>query len=160
MKLTSKEVALAVALAFMGLVFSTRTFLIWLNTLNAFEGIVVYYAVLYVALFVLGKLDLVVFGVKIKDPLQTFGLAIITFAFFITVNWTNPYVQYATTGSFQGASNVFTNNSEDGVTWAFWSWLLPYADIMLLRILAFVVTPFVLALIGGLFVSKKVKLGR
>jgi hypothetical protein len=76
----------------------------------------------------------------------------------MTINWENPYVQIVTTGSFEGASPVFYQ-SEDGVAWWAWSQLLPTANVETLRLLAFVFTPFILCLIGGLLVSEKIKLG-
>jgi hypothetical protein len=105
-------------------------------------------------------MDLVVFGLKIDDPVETFGLLIITFAFFITVDWTSPYVQYVTTRSFQGASNVFVNNSEDRMTWYLWRLLIPQvpANLLILRLLTFIVTPLILTILGGLLVSGKVRI--
>lgn len=119
-----KEITLAIALAVMGFLFTTHEMILFLNALNAIEGLAVYYVILYATLLVLSRMDLVIFGFKIKNVTQTIGLTIITFAFFITVNWTSPYVQYVSTGSLQGASNIFYQ-SEDGMTWYVWSTLLP-----------------------------------
>jgi hypothetical protein len=158
MKLTEKELALALALAVVGYAFSSRTWLLYLSGINPLQGLIIYYVILYGCLYVLSRMDLVVFGFKIKDPLQTLGLMLITFAFFICVNWESPYVQLVTTGSLDGASPVFYQ-AEDGALWYAWSQALPQADIETLRILTFAVTPFVLTLVGGLLVSERVRLG-
>jgi RsiW-degrading membrane proteinase PrsW (M82 family) len=86
MKLTEREAALAAAIGFMGFAFTTRTWLLWLNELNPIQGIIVYYVILYCALYLLSRLKLVVFGITIDEPIQTIGLLMVTFAFFSTGN--------------------------------------------------------------------------
>jgi hypothetical protein len=142
----------------MGFLFTTHEMILFLNGLNSIEGLAVYYAILYAILLVLSRMDLVIFGFKIKNITQTIGLTIITFAFFITVNWTSPYIQYVTTGSVQGASNIFYQ-SEDGTMWYLWSLLLPSVGVEVIRILTYVVSPFLLALLGGLLVSGRIRMG-
>jgi hypothetical protein len=160
MELTEKEVLLAVALAFFGFALSSRQWLLFLDGLNPFQGLIVYYLILYVSLYILSRLDLVVFGIKIKEPLQTLGLLMFTFAFFICVDWESPYVQLATRGSIETIGNItpVLFQSEDGATWFLWQQAFPWLDIETLRILTHVLTPLILALIGGLLVSEKVKL--
>jgi len=157
MQLTEKEVALAVALAVLGFVFSSRQWLLFLDGLNPFQGLIVYYLILYVCLYVLSRLDLVVFGFKIKEPLQTFGLLLITFAFFVCVDWESPYVQFVTGRSVENVSPVLFQ-AEDGAVWFLWQNAVPWANVETLRLLTYVATPLILALIGGLLVSEKVKL--
>jgi hypothetical protein len=157
LKLAKRELVLALCFALLGLIFYTRTFLNAINLLNPVEGLVIYYIVIWGSLFILSKFDLVIFGVKIKSFQQTFGVLLITFAFFIVVDWSSAYVQWATTGSFNGASGVLFQD-EDGAVWALFSWLIPpvsNAAIWIDRILAFSVTPAILAIIGGLLTSKK-----
>lgn len=157
MKLTPREFVLALALALMGFAFSSRSMLTYLNGLSPLEGLIVYYVILYACLYVLSRLDLVVFGFKIKDPLQTLGLLLITFAFFITVDWESPYVQIVTTGSVGNVSPVLFQ-AEDGAAWFLWQQAYPSADFEILRLLTYVLTPFILAVVGGLLVSGKVKM--
>jgi len=158
LKLTLKEISLAIALAALGFLFTMREMILFLNGLSPIEGLAVYYVIVYLALFILSRMDLVIFGFKIKNVTQTIGLTIITFAFFITVNWTSPYIQYVTTGSVQGASNIFYE-SEDGAMWYLWSLLLPTVGAEVIRILTYVVSPFLLALLGGLLVSGRIRMG-
>jgi len=156
-KITSKEFQLAVAIALMGFVLTSRQWILWLNGLTIVGGFLVYYALLYGALYVLEQMGLVIFGFKIKDPKQTIGLLLISFAFFAIVNWENPYIQYVTMGNFSGASGVFYM-TEDGLLWQFTTQLLPSADVELHRIFAFVIMPFLIALLGVTLVSKKIQL--
>jgi hypothetical protein len=151
---TNRELTLAVAFAVMGFAFSTRTWLLFLNGLNPLNGLIVYYIVLYASLYGLSRLGLVLFGVKIDKPLQTLGLLCITFAFFITVDWTSQYGANVT--GHPNISNIFLQD-EDGMAW--WAWSLIIPNLELCRIMTFVVTPFLLALAGGALVSKKVRLG-
>ena len=158
LKLTLKEISLAIALAAVGFLFTMREMILFLNDLTPLLGLLVYYGIVYSALFILSRMDLVIFGFKIKNVAQTVGLTIITFAFFITVNWTSPYIQYVTMGSVQGASNIFYQ-SEDGAMWYLWSLLLPTVGEEIVRILTYVVSPFLLALLGGLLVSGRIRMG-
>jgi hypothetical protein len=155
-RLNAREVTLAIALAVMGFFFTMREFVLFLNTLNPLEGLLVYYLILYVAIFALSRLDLVIFGLKIKSVLQTIGVTLVTFAFFITVDWTSPYIQYVSTGHLTGASNIFYQ-CEDGVMWYLWSFLFP-GNVEVLRICTYVVSPFLLSLLGGMLISRRVSL--
>ena len=151
--ITSKEFLLAVSLAVMGLVFSMREWILYLNSLNPIQGLLIYYIILYSSLIVLSKMGLVVFNIKIKNPIQTFGLLLITFAFFIIVDWESPYVQLITKGNIEQASNVFYE-SEDGAIWFFWTNVVGVKDVETARWLTFVITPFILVLVGAFLVSK------
>lgn len=156
MELTLREVWLALAFALMGFALTCRSLLLFLDGLNPLQGLVVYYLILYVSLYVLSRLDLVVFGFKIKDPLQTLGLLLITFAFFICVDWESPYVQLVTGRNVENISPVLFQ-AEDGAIWFLWQNAFPGAGVETLRLLTYVVTPLILALVGGLLVSEKVK---
>ena len=158
MELTSKEFALAVVLAFMGFAFSTRQWLLFLSGLSPLEGLIIYYIILYASLYVLSRLDLVVLGIKIKEPLQTFGLLLITFAFFIVADFESAWTQFVTTGTWGGMSNVYIQ-SEDGALFWIFQQLLPMGSPELWRLLTYCISPFLIALIGGLLASEKIKLG-
>ena len=157
MEITRRELTLALAIAAMGFIFSAREWVFFLNTLTPFSGFLVYYAILYVSLYILGKMDLVVFGFKIDDPLETLGLLLIGFAFFATINSQSGYIQIITGGSVANISPIFLQ-SEDGVLWWLWYNVIGVTDLQLCRYLAFSVSTFVIALLGLALVSKKVSL--
>lgn len=155
-KITAREWSLAIIFAVVGIFVSSRWVILALDGLSPLLGFLVYYAIVILCLFCLSKLGLTVFDIKIEKFGQIIGSSLIIFSFFILFNWTSPYVQYVTTGSLEGASNVFYQ-CEDGVTWYLWSFLFDNVDA--LRIFTYVITPFLLTLLGGLLIEKKVKLG-
>ena len=150
--ITTKEFYLALAFSFIGFLLTTRLFLNLLEGLNVFLGFLVYYVIIFLTIFVLSKLDLVIFGFKIENMAQKMGLLLITFSFFILVNWTNPYVNIVTHDTAENVSNIYFM-SEDGITWAFWD--LMFNNSQVIRVLTFIVTPFFLTLLGGLLVTEK-----
>lgn len=152
LSLTWREFALAFALSILGFLLSTRFWLKFLDSQSVLLNFVIYYIILYGVLFILSKLGLVIFGFRIKNVLQTFGLLLITFSFFIVVDWESPYVNIITHGSAENVSVVYFG-SEDGVAWNFWEWI-GVQSVMLNRWLTYIITPFLLSLLGGYFVSR------
>jgi len=157
MRLSTREIWLALAFALMGFAFSTREWLFFLDGLNPLQGLIVYYVIIFTCIFILSRLDLVVLGFRIHGLAQTVGLTLITFAFFICVDWESPYVQFATGHPVADVSNILFQ-AEDGAVWYAWSQILPMAGPDVLRVLTYVFTPMLLALIGGFLVSEKVSL--
>jgi hypothetical protein len=149
-EITKEELALVIVITFMGFAFSLRQFVLFLDTLNPFTGLIVYYVILYFSLYALSKLGLVIWKIRIKSPLQVLGALLITMAFFITVDWESPWVQYVTNRTTD-VSNVLYQ-SEDGAFWYLWSFLTNNFEV--LRILTYVVTPFILTLVGVILVKR------
>jgi hypothetical protein len=157
-RLTRRELALAIIVAFSGWWLNSPEFILWLNQLNSLEGLLAYYVIWYSFLFFLSTLGLVVLGVKVKSLSQVLGVMLIIASISVITSWSNPYVQIVTKGeqSVNEASNVFYQ-SEDGVGWFLFYTILGIKDITLCRFLTFVVYPFILATIGGLLVSGKIR---
>lgn len=153
-KVSRNEWFLVGFMAVAGLVFTSRQWLLYLNVLNSWQGFLVYYGILFLAGFVLSKFGLSIVNIPVKSCLQLLGIVMITFSFFLIFNWENPYVQFVTTDHFEGASPVFFQ-TEDGITWWFWTDVLDVQDIPMARVLSFVVTPAVLTLLGSLFVARQ-----
>ncbi len=157
LKITAREWTLAVIFGAIGFIISMRSVLLFMGGLNPVLGFLIYYGIITIFLLVLSKLGLVIFDIKIKSFLQIIGTTLILFSFFILFNWENQYVQYVTTGSLDGASQMFYQ-SEDGVTWYLWSLLFGVGNLPLLRILTFIITPAFLSALGGLLIGEKVKI--
>jgi len=159
-KITRAEFLLATIFALMGLIFSHKFFLIWLNTLNPIAGLLFYYLVLFLTITLLSHFGLVISGIKIKKPLQFFGTLLIIFSFFIIVNWESPFINYQVYGSLPDSSQFsqILFQSEDGATFYFWSTIIGVSTD-LAGILTYVITPFILTLIGAFFVIEKPRLG-
>jgi hypothetical protein len=151
LEITREELALVLVITVMGFVFSMRPWILFLDSLNPFTGLIVYYIILYITLYVLSKMGLVIWKIRIKTPLQVLGCLLITMAFFITVDWESPWIQYVTGRASADVSNVLYQ-SEDGAFWYLWSFLTNNFEV--LRILTYVITPFVLTLIGVILVRK------
>jgi hypothetical protein len=154
-KITSKEIFLALVIASMGFLFSSREWILQLNALNPVQGLLVYYAILYISLYFLSKAGLIIYDLKIENAVQVFGLLLITFAFFITVDWESQWVQYVTKQNVEQASTVFYE-SEDGAIMYLWSQVYPMKpeNMENLRLLTYVLTPFLLTLVGVFLVTK------
>ncbi|MEM5866304.1 MAG: hypothetical protein QXG39_00090 [Candidatus Aenigmatarchaeota archaeon] len=156
-KITTEELILAFIFFILAFFFTSREWLLFLNRLDPLSGWLIYEIIVVVTIFCLAYAGLVVARIEIKSPLQILGSFMIVSAFFMIFNWENPYVQYVTTGGFQGASNVFYQ-TEDGVSWWIWSnFILKGQDPEVIRIFAFPVTVFILVFVG-VFLVREVEL--
>jgi len=157
-KISKREWYLAIAFGILGFVLSSRQSILYLNTLDPISGLVVYYALMTGALFVLSKAGLIVANIRITGSQQVLGTLLIIFAFFILVNFESAYTQYVTEGKLTGASRVFFE-SEDGATFYFWHDVMKVVDIEQSRVLTYIITPFILVIIGSTLATKKVIFG-
>jgi len=160
MKLTSREFMLAVSFAVIAFLVSMKEFLLFLNGLTPIQGFLVYYGIVIITLTILSYFGLVIFNIKIQKFTQVVGATLIVFVFFLIFNWTNPLIQAQTLGAdkINDCSNVFTNNSEDGLVFYFWNTIVGITDLNTLRLLVYPFTAFIISLIGGFLVENKVKL--
>lgn len=155
MRITKEEWMLAGSFALLGAIFSMRGFIEFLNTLNPVTGLLFYYGIITVTLFILSYFGLAIFNIKVEKPLQILGATLIIFAFFTIFNFENPYVQIIFNGDSSNVAPAFYG-SEDGALWYAWSNVTNNTDT--LRILTFIVSPFLLALLGGLLLERRVNL--
>jgi hypothetical protein len=65
-KLVNRDVKLALLIGIIGYLFSSRTWLLFMNKLNPLEGTIVYYVIIYAGLYGLAKLGLSMFGFRIS----------------------------------------------------------------------------------------------
>jgi len=149
-----------IAFAVIGLVFSSRQFILTLNRLNPVQGLLVYYTYLFLALEFLRWLGLVIGGVKMTSITQTLGELMIVFAFFIIVDFESEWVAHVV-GESEGKKKdypVVYTQSEDGSVYYLWkTFVTDNPD--LLRIFTFVLTPAVL--VGfGLYLTGNGKIRR
>ena len=135
---------------------SEKFFIHFLDRLSPPVGLLIYYVAVFACLFALAKTGFTVGKIKINDWVQVIGMTVIVFSFMIIFCWSNPYIQQMTRGNLDGASTIFYQ-TEDGAVWWLWYDLIGIHHLFIARILTFVITPFILTLIGTLLV-KKVKL--
>lgn len=155
LKLSSREIALALVLATIGFAFSSREWILWMAKNSPLVGFAVYEAILLAMLFVLSKMGLVLFSIRIRNPLQVVGLWLITMAVLVPICWESPYINIVANGSAEGVSAIFFQ-SEDGMLWYLWGGLTQATEV--LRWLTYVVSPFLLAIFGGLLVEQKIRM--
>lgn len=153
-----KQVLLKTAAAFavIGYLFSSRKFILFLNSLNPFQGLLFYYLQLFVTLEVLQYFGLVIGGVRMQTLAQTIGELLMIFAFFILVDQESAWVAHVV-GEPEGKDKdypVVYTQAEDGAVYYLWStYVTKNPDTA--RILTFVVTPVVLVVTGLLLTGGK-----
>lgn len=128
-----------------------------LNTLNPFEGLLVYYTILFIGITILTKSGLTYHNVKLDKPIQTLGILMIIFAIFIWFDWTSAWVSYNTTGSISHVPNIY-QGSEDGATYYLWSQITgttTQVQLQLASYLTYILTPIVLIFIGRKLINNK-----
>lgn len=139
----------AAAFAILGYLFSARKFILFLNQLNPFQGLLFYYLQLFVTLEVLQFFGLVIGGVKMTSLTQTIGELLMVFAFFILVDQESAWVAYVI-GEDEGKKKdypVVYTQAEDGAVYYLWNTYVT-SNPETVRFLTFVVTPVVLVSLG------------
>ena len=151
-KITGKERAFVGVMTLLAIIFTNKWWLLFLNQVNPVVGFLIYYVIVYAALILMSMLGLIVFGVKIKKPLQIIGSSLVLFAFFLIFNWSSAYV------GLVHADNVYFNNSEDGALFFIFSLLIhPTSDLNLwiLWFITFPLSVFLISLLAVLLIHNK-----
>lgn len=150
--ITWNEWLFVLIMTILAIIFTNEFFLRFLASLNSFLGFAIYYIIVYSCLIIMSYFGLVIFGVKIKHPLQVFGTGLILFSFFLIFDWSSNYLNIV------NASKALINNSEDAISWDFWALIInPTLSTFrrwLTWALAFPITVFFITLIG-VFLSKR-----
>lgn len=149
---------LAFLFSILGFVFSSRKWILFLDSLSPSQGLIIYYTIIYTSVYLLSLTGLVIGHSKITNYTHTLGIVMILFSFFIIFNWESEYINLVTKSGFDTnkISKVYLQ-SEDGATFDFYYTLTKNQKLS--RILTFIVTPFVLTFIGSMLITNKVKLG-
>jgi len=162
------------AFALMGYLFSSRPIILFMNTLNPLQGLVVYYVIIFVTLEILQLFGLIIGGVRMASLRQTLGEVLIIFAFFVIVDWESGWVQdvvaedrtrrgvpahtSADTSTTLGnqaleCPNVYLQAEDGAVYYLMNTYVSSNKEVA--RLLSFVVVPAVLAL-AGLYLTRGV----
>lgn len=153
-KITKNEIMFVLIVGLLGLIFTSRQWILKLNSYTPFVNFIIYYAIIFIVLFALTKMKIIIHNFTIDKPIQTFGMLLILFSFFAIFNWENGYVAQVTDTQ---VSPVFLG-SEDGVLYYAWTEKLGVTDPDTARIYAFVISPMILTLLGVYLLSKPIKL--
>lgn len=154
----SDAVKLASTFGFLGFVFSSRWWIEKIDKLSSLNGLLIYYFIIYISIYVLGHFGLIIGHSKITNYTHTLGVVMILFAFFIIFDWESEYINIVARGEFDNSkvSKIYLQ-SEDGATFDFFYRLTN--NVELSRILTFVITPIFLTFIGSMLIERKIKLG-
>lgn len=150
--ITIKELFLALAIAAIGFVYSSANIIIELNKLDPIKGLLASYIVIYSIFYLLSRYDLVIWKFHLKNPKNALGATLITMAFVIATSIGAPNAAYVLGGEVGKVGNLALQ-SPDGVFWYLWSFLLP-DNPAILRILTYVLTPFVMTLVGSKLLTR------
>jgi hypothetical protein len=103
--------------AFLGFLFSSRPLILALNTLNPFQGLIVYYTIIFITLEIMQYFGLIIGGIKMGSFTQTLGELMIIFAYFIIFDmesaWIQEVVNEARGGSSSKSSHDKKKESQD-----------------------------------------------
>lgn len=151
-------VKLSATFGFLGFMFSSRIWIKTIDKLSPIRGLLIYYIIIYITIYVLAHFGLIIGHSKITNYIHTFGVVMILFSYFIIFDWESEYINIVTKGDFDNKkiSKIYLQ-SEDGATFDFFYNITK--NIELSRILTFVVTPVVLTFVGSILIEKKIKLG-
>lgn len=149
---------LSLTFALLGFIFSSRKWIKKIDSLSPTNGLLLYYIIIYITIYILSFFGLVIGHSKIKNYTHTLGVIMILFSYFIIFDWESEYINIVTKGDFDRTkvSKVYLQ-SEDGATFDLYYKLTK--NVELSRILTFVITPFVLTFLGSLLIQNKIQLG-
>jgi len=138
---------LALTFAVMGLIFTSRTWLQWLNTFSPEAGLAIKHAAILLAIIILNYSDN---SIKIEYKTGALGIFLVYMAFMIIFNYQSKWVEES------GSSNV-QDQTPDGVIY-----LRARTNLNLnpdlARIVTFVLVPAVLVFAGSKLLRRGQKL--
>ena len=149
-----KILLVPIILSLCGYLFTTKTWIMFINGLTPEVGLAVYYCVVFMMFIVLKEIGLNIGGIEFNSWRHVVGSILIFFSFFILFDFSSCYQNEISYGNCDVPKNFL--QTEDGVVYNFWNRYTK--NIEKLRILTYVVTPFILTLVGILLINKKVEL--
>jgi hypothetical protein len=142
---------LPISFLLFGYLVTTKKIVYFLNTLDPIKGFSLYYLIVSISILLLVKLGLVVADIHFTSWNHFIGILLLNFAFFIVIIWTNCYVAEIVKGGCKNFTRVYLN-TESGATYYFWSQFVKNRQLK--RLLSFVITPFILSLIGLILIKQ------
>ena len=139
-------------LGVLGWIFSSRSWILFLNKQSPPVGLVFYYCILFVTILILQRVGLIIAHVPFDSLSHALGTLMIIFSFFIVFDWESSYINQVIHGqaSSGSMSNIFFQ-SEDGSVYYFW-----YNQMRLhmnqARFMTYVITPIVLSCLGMILI--------
>lgn len=139
-------------LGVIGWVFSSKTWLMFLNNLDPPVGLAVYYLIIFVTLLFLQHIGLVIADLPFNSLNHAIGTILIIFSFFVVFDWTSYYVTQVTQGEHAAPPSRVYLQSEDGAVYYVWN-TLAGLPIQQARFMTYVVTPITLSILGLILIK-------
>lgn len=147
-----KLLFLPLCFAIIGFLVTTKSFLKFYNSLGPAKGLAFYYVIISCTIIILEYLGLIIADIHFNSFNHFLGTVFLNFSFFLIVIWSNCYVAEITKGGCKNFTEIYLN-SESGATYYLWSKVTNNQKLK--RFLTFVITPFILAIIGIFLIKQK-----
>lgn len=142
-------------LAMGGLIISTRFWITFVNKIPSYYALLIRYAIILVLLLIFRKIGIKIGNIEFDTIGHIIGSILIIFSFFIIFDLSSCYHNELLNGECTSVPELYLA-SEDGIVYNFWK---NYTrNINHLRILTYMITPFLLTLIGIFLIPKKISL--
>ena len=145
--------AFPLVLGFLGFIFSSRPWILFLDSHSPPVGLGFYYMILFVAILFLQHIGLIVAKMPFDSISHAIGTLLIIFSFFIVFDWESLYINQVTNQHNTDVSNVYLQ-SEDGAVYYVW-YNMMNLSIEQDRLMTYVVTPIILSILGMVLVQGK-----
>lgn len=145
--------AFPLVLGFLGFIFSSRPWILFLNIHSPPVGLGFYYVILFVAILFLQHIGLIVAKMPFDSISHAIGTLLIIFSFFIVFDWESLYINQVTNQPNTDVSNLYLQ-SEDGAVYYVW-YNMMNLSIEQARLMTYVVTPIILSILGMVLVQGK-----
>jgi hypothetical protein len=142
-------------LATSGFIVSTNSWITFVNNLSSCHAIILRYFVIIMLLLILRKMGVTIREIEFDTIGHVIGSVLIIFSFFIIFNFSSCYYNELLNGECYSVPELYLA-SEDGIVYNFWKRYTKNTNN--LRILTYMVTPFLLTLIGIFLIQKKISL--
>lgn len=140
-------------LGLLGFVFSSRTWILFLNSHSPPVGLIFYYMILFITILFLQHIGLIIAEMPFDSMGHAIGTLLIIFSFFIVFNWESLYINQVTKHPDMDVSNVYLQ-SEDGAVYYVW-YNMMNLHVEHARLMTYVVTPFILSTLGMVLIQGK-----
>ena len=152
---------LPIIFAVLGYILTIPTYIKFLNRQSPLKGLLIYYSIIFAVVIALENMGLIINGTKFENFRQGIGTILIIFSFFIIVDWESCYINQILHDGEECVDDKFNNvylQSEDGAVYSLVSMITK--NVQYRRLLTYVVTPFVLTLLGLLIIiDPKIEIG-
>ena len=152
--MVSKYIKLPLVMGVLGIVFSSRPWILFMNKQTPQVGLLIYYSIIFMAILFLQHIGLVVAEMPFDSIRHAVGTLLIIFSFFIIFDWESYYITLVTNDGSEKPppqiSNVYLQ-SEDGAVFDFWYNIVKLTPEQS-KTMTYIITPIVLSTLGMILI--------